>query len=92
MELFLFWLALSVIVGVAASNRARSGFLWWLLALVISPILAGLLLLAVGRGKSSATGEAAATPDTHVRCPDCRELVRRDARRCKHCGVGLTPQ
>ena len=31
------------------------------------------------------------TPQTHVRCPDCKELVRHDAIRCKHCGVGLTP-
>lgn len=32
------------------------------------------------------------TPETHVRCPDCRELVRADARRCKHCGTSLVPQ
>lgn len=33
-----------------------------------------------------------ATPDTHVKCPDCRELVLRDARKCKHCGCALIPQ
>lgn len=38
------------------------------------------------------TPEGIATPDTHVRCPDCRELVRRDAKKCKHCGTGLIPQ
>jgi len=32
------------------------------------------------------------SPETHVRCPDCRELVRRDAKKCKHCGTQLTPQ
>lgn len=31
------------------------------------------------------------TPDTHVRCPDCRELVRADARKCRHCGTALIP-
>ena len=30
--------------------------------------------------------------DTHVRCPDCRELVRMDAKKCKHCGAALIPQ
>jgi rRNA maturation protein Nop10 len=30
--------------------------------------------------------------DTHIKCPDCRELVLRDARKCKHCGVALVPQ
>lgn len=29
---------------------------------------------------------------THVKCPDCRELVLADARKCKHCGCGLVPQ
>lgn len=32
------------------------------------------------------------TPETHVKCPDCRELVLHDARKCKHCGVALVPQ
>ena len=31
------------------------------------------------------------TPDTHVKCPDCRELVLMDAKKCKHCGAMLTP-
>ncbi len=31
-------------------------------------------------------------PYTHVKCPDCRELVLHDARKCKHCGCGLIPQ
>ncbi len=32
------------------------------------------------------------TPETHVKCPDCAELVRREARVCKHCGCRLVPQ
>lgn len=32
------------------------------------------------------------SPDTHVHCPDCRELVRKDARICKHCRCALIPQ
>ena len=31
------------------------------------------------------------TPETHVKCPDCRELVLREARVCKHCGCKLVP-
>lgn len=29
------------------------------------------------------------SPETHVRCPDCMELVRKDARVCKHCRATL---
>lgn len=42
--------------------------------------------------ESSISMEGKATPDTHVRCPDCRELVRRDARKCRFCGAALVPQ
>jgi len=37
-------------------------------------------------------GGSVASPDTHVKCPDCRELVLKEARKCKHCGIGLIPQ
>jgi hypothetical protein len=30
--------------------------------------------------------------DTHIRCTDCAELVRREAKKCKHCGCALVPQ
>jgi hypothetical protein len=30
--------------------------------------------------------------ETHVKCPDCRELILKDARKCKHCGCNLIPQ
>lgn len=32
------------------------------------------------------------TTETHVKCPECAELVRREARKCKHCGSALAPQ
>lgn len=45
-----------------------------------------------GETEFALTAEGIATPATHVRCPDCRELVRKDARKCKHCGTALIPQ
>jgi hypothetical protein len=46
---FLFWIGFAVIVGVAANTRGRAGLGWLLLAVVISPLLAGLLLIALPR-------------------------------------------
>jgi len=43
------WLILAVIVGVGANTRGREGGGWFLLAVIISPLLAGLLLLALPR-------------------------------------------
>lgn len=34
----------------------------------------------------------APSPATHVKCPDCRELIFKDARICRYCGCKLVPQ
>jgi hypothetical protein len=44
-ELFLIWLGLAIVVGVAASYRGRNGVGWFFLAVVITPLIAGLLVL-----------------------------------------------
>lgn len=38
------WIILAIVVGVCASNRGRSGFLWGLLSFIISPVIAGIIL------------------------------------------------
>ncbi|WP_349745343.1 zinc ribbon domain-containing protein [Roseateles cavernae] len=55
-------------------------------------LIVGLLMIIAGR-KAPAPASSVDTPhpSTHVRCPDCRELVRMDANKCKHCGAKLIP-
>jgi hypothetical protein len=48
--IILFWIGFAVVVGVGANTRGRNGPGWGLLAVLISPLLAGLLLLALPRG------------------------------------------
>jgi 4-amino-4-deoxy-L-arabinose transferase-like glycosyltransferase len=45
----LFWAAMAFVVGVAAQNRGRSGVGWFLVSLFVTPIITGLLLLALPR-------------------------------------------
>ena len=42
-----FWFAFSIIVGVAAHTRGRNELLWFLMAAVFTPLVAGCLLLAM---------------------------------------------
>lgn len=65
------------------------------MVLLFVTIPAHLIYAAVSQ-RSSAPARPIAAPDapsplTHVRCPDCRELVRNDASKCKHCGTALVP-
>jgi hypothetical protein len=48
----LVWTALSAAVTLAAIARGRDGPLWFLLAWVISPLLAGIILMVRPTGKS----------------------------------------
>ena len=67
-----------------------SNLFWSIVALLI-----GLIVLV-----SPKVGDAAMprdevgqplTPKTHTRCPACREVVRKDASKCKHCASTLVP-
>lgn len=57
----LFWLGFSIVVGVAANARGRSGLGWFLLSLIISPLIALLLVLVMERQNAAV---AAAPPAT----------------------------
>ena len=90
MTMIFFWVLFAIAVGIFASNRGRSGFGWFFLSLIISPLL-GIIFCAVSKNLAI-KAEIGPTPDTHVKCPDCRELILKDARKCKHCGTSLVPQ
>ena len=44
------------------------------------------------KGKLDSPIDGVPHPDTHVKCPDCREFILKDASVCKHCGCKLMPQ
>lgn len=81
-----FWLLFALVVGMVASSRGRSGFGWFILACLISPLLAGIILLVSANRRSQAERP---NPSTHVKCPDCKELILKNARVCRYCGCKL---
>lgn len=88
MEIFFFWFVFAIGVGVIASSRGRDGFGWFCLAMLISPLIAVVIVALIPSLKAA---PGAPTPRTHVKCPDCAELVLAEARVCKHCGCRLVP-
>ena len=58
----------------------------------VIPVLLGWWgKIAFDKANAAASKKPVATPDTHVRCPDCKELVVKDAKVCKHCQARLLP-
>lgn len=87
MEILAAWFIGAVIVAMIASSRGRDALRWLIVSTLLSPVIAILLVFALDRVDLNAP-----TSDTHVKCPDCAELVRREAKVCKHCGARLVPQ
>jgi len=79
------WFALAIVIGVAADSRGRNGGGWFFLALLISPLIAGIMLFVLPAHTSWNVLR------TLRQCPACAELVKREAKVCKHCGSALPP-
>ena len=85
MEIFIVWLALSIIAGVIASKKGRSGFGFFLLAVFLSPFI-GIIAAAVVSPNQKAVESKAIEVGESKKCPFCAELVKIEATVCKHCG------
>lgn len=82
------WIALSLLVWFLALGRGRSGFGWCLLALAISPLLAGILLLVLTPVSSRVEADKIASGELR-RCPMCAELIQPEAVKCRYCGSSV---
>lgn len=78
MLIVLIWFVLAVVVGALAAGKDRNGFGWFLLAMLISPLIAGIFLLSAGDRRSA-------------RCPFCDEKVKERAKICPHCRTDIGP-
>ena len=79
------WVIAALGVGLVASTRGRGSGTWFVIGLLLSPLLAVVLLFAMPNNA------AAISTKTHHACPACAEQVLRAAVKCKHCGGALTP-
>lgn len=80
--MLIFWLILSGLVGWFASTKGRSGFGFFILSLLISPILVFIVALLV---KDQTSPQPKLTNENSKICPQCAESVRSQAKICRFC-------
>ena len=78
------WVLLSMGVAVMAFRRGRSVVLWFLLSIIMSPVIMGLVAWGLGDVTEKEDEELLASGD-YRRCSFCHHAVRKEAVVCRHC-------
>jgi hypothetical protein len=81
---FIVWVCFGIAGAVVGSNKGRSGCGWMLIVLILGPV--GLLLALVMPKNEIQSERNELEKGSVKKCPDCAELVKYDAKVCKHCG------
>ena len=84
--------ALGIVMGMNRDDYFGLHDIYDVAYLAGSGLPTGIIGLLLGWAADKLIYKLSPNADTHVKCPDCRELVLKDARKCKHCGCSLIPQ
>jgi hypothetical protein len=79
---------MAFVVAIIARSKGHHPALWLLYGLLIWPIaLVHILVIERDDDRLARWGYA----DPVMKCPHCAEMIKREAKVCKHCGRDVAP-
>jgi hypothetical protein len=81
------WLICGILGAVICEQKGRSAYLGLFLGWLLGPI--GVIICAVLSKEDRVLEERALRSGKMRKCPHCAELVKREAKVCRHCGREL---
>ncbi|WP_070414677.1 zinc ribbon domain-containing protein [Pseudomonas lundensis] len=94
MEYLIVWLAAAGVCAYFAKQKGRSVGGWFVLGFLL-PVVALVILwvlpsLGFDDAKSQEIARKYGVSSRYRKCPECAELVQREATKCKHCQAELS--
>ena len=87
--MIILWLCLSVLCGMLASGKGKSFWGYLFLSLLLSPIVGFIAVLIAKEDKKKVENNSIQSGE-NKKCPDCAELIKTEAKVCKHCGKDVS--
>jgi hypothetical protein len=79
------WIIFSIIGGVIAKHKGRSAIGFFLLCLLLSPLI-GIIAALVSEPNVAKLESARIASGESKKCPYCAEIIKREATVCRYCG------
>jgi hypothetical protein len=87
--LLVLWLLCGIAGGIILSNKGRSGCGGFALGFLLGPI--GLVIALVMQTDHKELEHRSLRSGDTRKCPNCAEVVRAEAKKCRFCGSELPP-